>query len=292
MIKNVIAAQRAQLSNAVPPSDPGQLPLLDLADQLIGTAKVTVNAGRVNVTASMKDPSEMIRKSLIPQLWAARQAAARSESTNNLRQLALAALNYQDHFGSFPPAVAYGKSVYGDVNTSGDDGADIPRSWRVELLPLLGHEALYKEYRLDQPWDSEANLAVLRKMPALFRSPNDVLTSTNASYFALTGPGTVFDGNEGTELKEIEDGTSNTLLFAEAKRTVPWTKPEDVSYDAAQPIPALGGWRPDEFLIVLCDGSALPVVSHEGIDKNLLKPWIEKSDGQVPPRLFPAAPAP
>ena len=243
------------------------------------------------MTASMKNPSETIRKLLIPQLWAAREAAARSESMNSLRQLALAALNYQDRFGSFPPAVVNGKSAYGDLNKSGDNAAPVPRSWRVELLPLLDQEALYKEYRLDQPWDSEANLAVLRKMPDVFRSPNDEPTSTNASYFALTGSGTVFDGNEGTELKDIEDGTSQTLLFAEAKRAVPWTKPEDVPYDAAQPLPALGGWRPDEFLIVLCDGSVLPVANHEGVDKNLLKPWIEKSDGQVPPTVTWPAPA-
>lgn len=292
MIKNVLAVQRAQLSNAAPSSGSDQLPLLDLADQLVGAAKVTVDAGRVEVIASMKNPSETIRKSLIPQLLAARQAAERDGSMNSLKQLALAALNYESRFGAFPSAVVNGKSAYGDLNPSGDNAAPVPRSWRVELLPLLGHEALYKEYRLDQPWDSEANLAVLRKMPDVFRSPNDEPTSTNASYFALTGAGTVFDGNEGTELKEIVDGTSNALLFAEAKRAVPWTKPEDVPYDAAQPLPALGGWRPDEFLIVLCDGSVLPVANHEGVDKNLLKPWIEKSDGQMTPRLFPAALAP
>lgn len=292
ILKNMIAAQRAQLSNAAPSARPDLMPLLDIADQLMDSAKITVSAGRVDVTASLKDPSETLRQALIPQIWAARHAAARSEAMNNLKQLALAALSYHDRFGSLPPATLYGKSAYGDLNPSGDNAADVPRSWRVELLPLLEQEALYKEYRLDQPWDSEANLAVLRKMPALFRSPNDALTSTNSSYFALTGSGTVFDGNEGTKLQDIEDGTAATLLFAEAKRAVPWTKPEDISYDSAQPVPALGAWRPDEFLIVLCDGSVLPVPSGEGADKALLKPWIEKSDGQVPPTVTWPAPAP
>lgn len=292
IIKNVIATQRAQLSNTAPDSGSDMTPLFDLADQLMASVKTTVKDGSVNLTASVKNPSETIRRALIPQLWAARQAAARSQSMNNLKQLALAALIYANRFGAFPPAVVYGKSSYGDLNTSGDEAAPVPRSWRVELLPLLDQEALYKEYRLDQPWDSEANLAVLRKMPGLFRSPNDEATSTNASYFAVTGARTVFDGYEGTNLTEIEDGTSNTLLFVEAKRDVPWTKPEDLPYDPAQPVPALGGWRPDEFLIVLCDGSVLPVASHEGVGRNFLRPWIEKADGQVPPRLFPAAPAP
>ena len=288
LFRNMLTAQRTALSHgdadANPSPAPSMLPLLDLADQVLATAKVTANAGRVDVTSSVKNPNETIRQALIPQLWASRQAAGRNQSMNSLKQLALAALIYENRFGAFPPAVVYGKSAYGGLNTSGDEAAPVPRSWRVELLPLLDQEALYKEYRLDQPWDSEANLAVLRKMPALFRSPSDVLTSTNSSFFALTGPGTVFDGNEGTQLKDIRDGTSNTLLFAEAKRAVPWTKPEDVSYDADQPVPNLGGWQPDVFLIALCDGSVLPAANHEGVDKNVLKPWIEKSDGQVPSR--------
>lgn len=296
ILKNIIVVQQSQATSQGPDAGanarPDLLPLLKLANQLLASAKITVNAARVDVTGEITDPQMTIRNAVVGPLWAARQAAARNEALNSLKQLALAALNYEARFGSLPPAVVYGKSAYGDLNPSGDNTMDVPRSWRVELLPFIDQEALYKEYRLDQPWDSEANLAVLRQMPEIFRSPNDVLTSTNSSYFALTGPGTVFDGNEGTKLMAIRDGTSNTLLFAEAKRAIPWTKPEDVPYDHAQPVPALGGWRPDEFIVVLCDGSAQPVANHEGVDKNLLKPWIEKSDGQIPPRLFPAAPAP
>ena len=267
------------------------LPLLDLADQVLATAKVTANAGRVDVNASIKNPNDTLRLALIPQLQASKQAAMRNEAMQSLKQLGLAALIYQDRFGSFPPAVVSGKSAYGDLNTSGDEAAPVPRSWRVELLPLLDQEALYKEYRLDQPWDSEANLAVLRKMPALFRSPEDAPASMNSSFFALTGSDTVFDGNDGTQLKEIEDGTSNTLLFAEAKRAVPWTKPEDIAYEADQPVPDLGGWQPDVFLVALCDGSVHPVRSSEWVDKTFLRPWIEKSDGQVPPPLWTPEPA-
>ena len=295
LFRNMLTAQRAALLNGAagsnPSPGPSMLPLLDLAGQVLATAKVTANGVKVDVIASVKNPNETLRLALIPQLWASRQAAARNQSMNNLKQLALAALIYENRFGALPPAVVYGKSAYGGLNTSGDQAAPVPRSWRVELLPLLDQEALYKEYRLDQSWDSEANLAVLRKMPALFRSPEDAPTSTNSSYFALTGSDTVFDGNDGTQLEDIEDGTSNTLLFAEAKRAVPWTKPEDIIYDANQPIPNLGGWQADVFLITLCDGSVHPVRNSEWVDKTFLRPWIEKSDGQVPLPLWTPEPA-
>ncbi|MBA4104902.1 MAG: hypothetical protein C0485_04010 [Pirellula sp.] len=292
IVKNVIAAQRTQLSNAAPASRSDLLPLFDIADQLIASVKTTVNAGRVEMTAFVKNPSEALRQALIPQLRVSRQAAARNEAMNSLKQLGLAAHLYETKARSFPPSVFYGKSSHGDLNKSGDNAADVPRSWRVELLPFLGQEELYKQYRLDQPWDSEANLAVLRKMPDVFRSPNDKPASTNASYFAIAGPGTVFDGKEGTPVAEIRDGLSNTLLLVEAKRDIPWTKPEDIAYAADQPVPALGGWRPSEFLVTMCDGSVHPVYNAQGIDKNFLRPWIGKADGQVPPPLWTPAPAP
>src|SRR5690606_20138367 len=122
-------------------------------------------------------------------------------------------------------------SSYGDLNKSGDNAADVPRSWRVEILPLIGDEKLYQVYRLDQPWDSEANLAVLQKMPAIYRSPYQPAGSTNAAYFGIVGPGTIMGGKEGVSLKQIIDGTAYTLLLVEGERDIPWTKPQDVEFD-------------------------------------------------------------
>ena len=296
LFRNMHTAQRAALLNGAagsnPSPSPSMLPLLDLAGQVLATAKVTANGGRVDVIASVMNPNETIRLALIPQLQASKQAAMRNETMQNLKQLGLAAHRYEAMARSFPPAVFYSKSSHGDLNKSGDNVNDVPRSWRVELLPFLGQEELYKQYRLDQPWDSEANLAVLRKMPDFFRSPNDDPKSINTSYFAITGPGTVFDGKEGTPVAEIRDGLSNTLLLVEAKRDIPWTKPEDIAYAADQPVPALGGWRPDEFLVTLGDGSVQPVNNAEGIDNNFFRPWIGKADGQIPQSLWKPASQP
>ena len=86
------------------------------------------------------------------------EASARIKSTNNMKQLVLAAFNYMDRYSTFPPA--YGA----------DKAGKRLLSWRVQLLPYLGQEKLYKEFHLDEPWDSDHNKKLIARMPAVFRS--------------------------------------------------------------------------------------------------------------------------
>ncbi|BBO32977.1 M56 family metallopeptidase [Lacipirellula parvula] len=285
LIENVVNTQLKLLEQQLPVtakyhSGRDLVELLVLGRKILDTAKVNVDGASVSVTASVDDPRRTISESLIPQLRRARQAAQRAQAQNNLKQLALAALNYNDTFNDgYPPAVVYGKSAFPGLNASGDKKAHVPRSWRVELLPLLGQEELYKQYRLDQPWDSEANLKVLQQMPAVYRSPFDAPNSTNASYFAVTGPGTVFDGEEGTPLTAIADGTSNTILWVEAKREIPWTKPEDIAYAPDEAAPTFGGWTKEgEFNVAHCDGSVRIL---KDVSEPALRQFIEKADSGV-----------
>jgi hypothetical protein len=44
-------------------------------------------------------------------------------------------------------------------------------SWRVALLPYLEEQELYKQFKLDEPWDSAHNKKLLSKMPAVFAPP-------------------------------------------------------------------------------------------------------------------------
>ena len=44
---------------------------------------------------------------LLPAVQAAREAARRTQCTNNLKQLALGVLNYVDTTGAFPPAMSW-----------------------------------------------------------------------------------------------------------------------------------------------------------------------------------------
>jgi RNA polymerase sigma factor (sigma-70 family) len=159
-----------------------------------------------------------------------REAALRPHSVENLKTIALALHDYRSARGAFPPAQLL------------KPGDKIPYSWRVAILPYIGQRKLYEQYKFDEPWDGPNNRKLLEKIPAAFRAPGDADTSTNASYFVLTGPGAVFSGSEGTTLDAIRDGASTTILLVESKRPVPWTKPEDIPFTADHPLPTLGGY--------------------------------------------------
>jgi hypothetical protein len=195
------------------------------------------------------------------------------QTRRNLKDLSLAMHNYHDVFRHFPKAVMMPR----DTGHRGET----PHSWRVELLPFVnGGARLYAEYRMDEPWDGPHNKTILEQMPPVFRSPYDDPKSTNTSYYALVGPGTVFEpGRQGVSIREIVDGTSNTILFVEAKRAVPWTKPEDIPFDATKTVPELGGYVQGKFAAAMADGS-VHIFERAQVD-NILKWMILRNDLHV-----------
>lgn len=191
------------------------------------------------------------------------QRLASVESSNNLKQILLAMHNYYADHQHLPPAVVIGP-----------DGKT-PHSWRVALLPHLQLQHLYDEYRLNEPWDSPHNRKLLAKLPHVFRNPMDPGDSTKTAYFVFTGPETVFPNGKGTHIKDIVDGTSSTLMIVEAKRDIPWTKPEDIPYDAKKPFSTVGGYYDKGFFAASCAGSTYFVRKH--VPEKHLKAAITKA---------------
>lgn len=249
--------------------------LFDLAAEFTSESQIESVDQQVTLKfASQKMDAEKLAIAsgfLLPALEAAREAARRDQIMRNMKLLILAMLNYEADNNHLPPAVVYEQLP---------DGKRVAHSWRVEILPYLegaGPE-LAEQYRKDEPWDSEANLKVLAKMPEVFRSPSDDSTSTDTSYFAITGPETIFHNEKGCKFTEITDGTSNTIAIVDAKREIPWTKPEDIVYKSDEPLPELGGWHPGVyFLAGFVDGS-VRVIS-QNIDEPTLRWLLEKADG-------------
>jgi hypothetical protein len=176
----------------------------------------------------------------------------------------------------------------------GPDGKPL-LSWRVALLPYAGQEFLYKMFKFDEPWDSEHNKQFIDKMPAVFRDPHAAKNSTSSSYYMVTGKGTFGDSENGRRVKEIPDGTSMTIMLVDAKRDVPWTKPEDIEIDAdpAKPLPKLGGFLQPEglFLAAFADGSVRTIP--DAINPKTLREFLTVAGGEPVNRdaLDPPKPA-
>jgi hypothetical protein len=131
-------------------------------------------------------------------------------------------------------------------------------SWRVALLPYLGEKKLYDEFHLDETWDSPHNIALLPRMPRIFLHPRDNWFGEPGMthYQVFVGKGSVFEGNTPLTLEQITkgDGTANTLMIAEAREPVPWTKPSDIVI-GGDVFPRLGYSRDIVFAFAFGDGS-------------------------------------
>jgi len=197
---------------------------------------------------------------LLPAVQAAREAARRTQCANNFRQLMLALHTYADTHGRFPAQANYDQ-----------DGKPL-LSWRVHILPMVGEQALYDQFHLDEPWDSPHNKTLVARMPALFRCPSSPMADPGkTTYLAASGKGLFMDGKEGLKVASIRDGTSRTIALVEVadEHAVIWTKPEDLEYDPKQPMAKLGSFHPGIFTAAFCDGSVRAM--EEGFDIELLK---------------------
>jgi len=77
---------------------------------------------------------------LLPAVQAAREAARRSQCTNNLKQLGLALHNHHDTYLRFPPGGARDQPPFGKVET------DWGSSWLVYILPFVEQKPLYDQW--------------------------------------------------------------------------------------------------------------------------------------------------
>jgi DNA-directed RNA polymerase subunit RPC12/RpoP len=205
---------------------------------------------------------------LFPAVSKVREAAARTQSNNNLRQMGIAMHGYHDAYGRFPAAASYspkGKPLL---------------SWRVEILPFIGENNLYNQFARDEPWDSPANKPLLNLMPKVYKLPGDNdLPPDHTVYRVFEGPGAAFEGRKGHSMQEFLDGTSNTVLVVEADRGVPWTKPDELPFNPNQPVPRPQGHWASGFQALLADGAARFI--EKNMSEQTLRAAITRDGGEI-----------
>jgi hypothetical protein len=210
---------------------------------------------------------------------ARRFAAERGQSQENLKHLGLAIHNYANAGVDMTELVISGTGAKGKPIKSLDEKPLL--SWRVALLPYLEQDDLYKQFRLNEPWDSEHNKKLIAKMPKIFAPTNNVKAPEGHTFYQMViGPKAM---RPGFTIATIPDGSSNTIAVVEAANPVVWTKPEDI-FIPGEELPKnlkkrFGGLSKDgHFNVLLFDGSIRWVDSKQVSERTL---WnaIQPDDG-------------
>ncbi|MBP3558657.1 MAG: DUF1559 domain-containing protein [Thermoguttaceae bacterium] len=156
---------------------------------------------------------------LLPVYDASRAPFYKAENVSRLQTLQIATLRYQAERGTLPPAFT--------VDAQGNP----LQSWRVLILPYINDEtkALYKQIRLDEPWDSPHNRQFAARTPDVFRRPEN--DSNLAAYSVIVGPNSLYNASGvGVDLAERVANPKRVALsqalIVERKTPVEWTRPD------------------------------------------------------------------
>ncbi len=143
----------------------------------------------------------------------ARNAINDSADQSVMNRTIVALLHYYDDHGHFPPAYTV------------DENGKRLHSWRVLLLPYLMEDAIYRQIRLDEPWNSAHNTVISRIVPDEYQFSS----GRTGGILAFTGQKTAFPGSS---VSKADGSREHILFFALAKgMEFNWMEPIDISID-------------------------------------------------------------
>lgn len=176
---------------------------------------------------------------LVPAVQKVREAAARTQCINNLKQLALGMHGYHGAYKTLPPGMSPSDQTAGDSHCCWG-------TWMVAILPYVDQGdvfALYKNYGGDDAtgprYGAAPNTEVTTVRFSVMTCPSDypnapLASITSHNYGVNYGNTTLYQSptvtvagatynfggapfgvNLGYPLTRITDGTSNTIMFAE-----------------------------------------------------------------------------
>ncbi len=160
---------------------------------------------------------------LLPAVQQARSAARRTQSKNNLKQIALALHNYAEIYDGDLPI-----GTYPNEKLKPEERL----SWQAAILPYMEQSYLHQSINFDEAWSDESNrIAAGTRLP-VYMNPGHTAASVGAAethYVGIAGLGTdaptlpadsnragVFAFDRKTNFRDITDGTSNTMMISEA----------------------------------------------------------------------------
>jgi prepilin-type N-terminal cleavage/methylation domain-containing protein/prepilin-type processing-associated H-X9-DG protein len=181
---------------------------------------------------------------LLPAVQAAREAARRTQCMNNLKQLSLGLINFEQSektlpaAGAFPPVDQAVQFRYYYYRVDLQQG--LLHSWATLVLPYIEQQSLYNQIDFKQhvaanptnPQAAQPPTMLCASDDSIGRSyeyhgapdPSRIVPFGKANYAGFASPfhvdGYNYHGSiwlYGTKLKEVVDGTSDTLMLGEIR---------------------------------------------------------------------------
>ena len=228
----------------------------------------------------------------LPAVQQARVAARRTQSRNNLKQIALALHNFHDTNQSFPAG------MYPDEKLTSEERL----SWMAAILPYMNQTTLHQSVNFKEAWYDESNSRAASTRVPEYLNPHNVPTEAGpaeAHYVGIAGLGNdapmlpvtsnragIFGIDRTTRISDIKDGTSNTMMISEASgRFGPWISGGHATMRSLTEKPyingpdGIGGPYRGGVNVAMADGSARFV--SEDVDPLVFERISTMADGQA-----------
>jgi prepilin-type processing-associated H-X9-DG protein len=216
--------------------------------------------------------------------------AERMSCQNQLKQIMLGLLNYEDKRKSIPPAITL------------DTGGKSMHSWRVYILTEIEEGPLFQQYRFDEPWNSPHNSKVTSQRPEMYHSEHDKQAGPlDTSFVAVLSPRSVWKIGSKSSLAAAIDGLDKTVLLIEMKNSgIHWAEPRDLdladlpaTIDKNKLIETLS-FHTTGLCVAFADGHVAQVPIHSSLE--YLEALVSRNGGEKiewendMPRVVPKAP--
>lgn len=227
---------------------------------------------------------------LLPAVQSAREAARRTQSKNNLKQMALALHNYHDVYNQLPTGTVQGTNLKPEERLS----------FLFTILPYLEQYNLYEQLddRKMERWDSAQSQPLTQIEIPTYTNPGLAsIDMGRTNYVGISGVGKdsaslpnndpkagLFGYDRKTKFRDVTDGLSNTLMISESTDSIPWAQGgRTLRGLSQQPYingpDGIGGPSPGGCNMSLADGSVRFV--SEYVDPTVMEALATKAGGEI-----------
>lgn len=225
---------------------------------------------------------------LLPAVQQAREAARRTQSRNNLKQIGLAFHNYHDVYTHFPTGTVENENLDPEERLG----------WAVSILPFIDQASVHEQIQMDAGWQQQPEFIQETAIPIYVNPsmPRHDGPGGQIDYIGVAGIGIdaasldnddpkagIFGYDRKTRIRDITDGTSNTMMVSDSQEPQPWIRGRrTIRGFSAEPYvngpDGFGSPHPGGMQILMADGSVRFI--SEFVDPAIIEALATKAGGE------------